>query len=56
VLRLVAAGLANKLIARKLSISERTVKAHLTSVFAQLGVSDRTQAALWAREHLPPEE
>jgi DNA-binding NarL/FixJ family response regulator len=56
VVRLVAAGHANKLIARKLSISERTVKAHLTSVFAQLGVSDRTQAALWAREHLPPEE
>lgn len=56
VLRLVASGLANKQIARRLAISERTVKAHLTNVFAQLGVSDRTQAALWAREHLPPEE
>jgi DNA-binding NarL/FixJ family response regulator len=56
VLRLVASGLANKQIARRLDISERTVKAHLTNVFAQLGVSDRTQAALWAREHLPPEE
>ncbi|HEV7524476.1 MAG TPA: response regulator transcription factor [Acidimicrobiia bacterium] len=55
VLRLVATGLANKQIARKLSISERTVKAHLTNVFAQLGVSDRTQAALWAQEHLPPD-
>jgi DNA-binding NarL/FixJ family response regulator len=55
VLRLVAAGLANKLIARKLAISERTVKAHLTSVFARIGVTDRTQAALWAKEHLPPE-
>lgn len=55
VLRLVAAGLANKQIARRLAISERTVKAHLTSVFARLGVTDRTQAALWAREHLPPE-
>jgi DNA-binding NarL/FixJ family response regulator len=53
VLRLVASGLANKLIARRLDISERTVKAHLTSVFQQLGVTDRTQAALWAREHLP---
>ena len=52
VLRLVAAGLANKQIARRLGIAERTVKAHLTSVFQQLGVSDRTQAALWAREHL----
>jgi DNA-binding NarL/FixJ family response regulator len=53
VLRLVAAGLANKQIARKLDISERTVKAHLTNVFQRLGVSDRTQAALWARDHLP---
>jgi DNA-binding NarL/FixJ family response regulator len=53
VLRLLTSGLANKQIARKLGISERTVKAHLTSVFQQLGVSDRTQAALWAREHLP---
>ncbi|MDQ1466711.1 MAG: hypothetical protein QOH10_1126 [Actinomycetota bacterium] len=53
VLRLLATGLANKQIARRLGITERTVKAHLTSVFQQLGVSDRTQAALWAREHLP---
>jgi len=56
VLRLVALGLANKLIARKLGISERTVKAHLTNVFATLGVTDRTQAALWAKENLPPDE
>jgi DNA-binding NarL/FixJ family response regulator len=54
VLALVATGLANKQIARRLGISERTVKAHLTAVFQQLGVTDRTQAALWAREHLPP--
>ncbi len=53
VLRLVAGGLANKQIARKLGISERTVKAHLTNVFQRLGVTDRTQAALWAQEHLP---
>jgi DNA-binding NarL/FixJ family response regulator len=49
VLALVAEGLPNKLIARRLEISEKTVKAHLTSVFAQLGVTDRTQAALWAQ-------
>jgi DNA-binding NarL/FixJ family response regulator len=53
VLGLLATGLANKQIARRLGITERTVKAHLTSIFQQLGVSDRTQAALWAREHLP---
>ena len=55
VLRLVTAGLANKLIARRLGISERTVKAHLTNVYSRIGVTDRTQAALWAAEHLPPE-
>jgi DNA-binding NarL/FixJ family response regulator len=48
VLVLVRQGLANKQIARRLGISERTVKAHLTSVFASIGVVDRTQAALWA--------
>jgi DNA-binding NarL/FixJ family response regulator len=51
VLRCVAAGMPNKLVARELGISEKTVKAHLTRVFQQLGVTDRTQAALWAREH-----
>ena len=55
-LRLVGAGLANKLIARKLAITERTVKAHLTNIFARLGVTDRTQAALWAKDNLPPAE
>ena len=54
VLRLVAAGKANKNIARELGIAERTVKAHLTNVFQRIGVTDRTQAALWARDHLPP--
>jgi DNA-binding NarL/FixJ family response regulator len=52
VLGLVRAGLANKQIGRRLGISERTVKAHLTSVFATIGVVDRTQAALWAERNL----
>jgi DNA-binding NarL/FixJ family response regulator len=52
VLRLVQSGLANKQIGRQLGISERTVKAHLTKIFSTLGVTDRTQAALWAAEHL----
>ena len=51
VLALIAQGLPNKLIARRLEISEKTVKAHLTSAFRRIGVDDRTQAALWAREH-----
>ena len=52
VLRLVEKGMTNKAIARELGISEKTVKAHLTRVFNSLGVEGRTQAALWAREHL----
>ena len=48
VLGLVRAGLSNKQIARRLGITERTVKAHLTSTFQRIGVADRTQAALWA--------
>jgi DNA-binding NarL/FixJ family response regulator len=51
ILALIAEGLSNKRIALQLGISEKTVKAHLTSVFNSLGVTDRTQAALWAREH-----
>jgi DNA-binding NarL/FixJ family response regulator len=51
VLGLVRAGLPNKLIARRLEISEKTVKAHLTNVFQRIGVTDRTQAALWAERH-----
>jgi DNA-binding NarL/FixJ family response regulator len=51
VLLLVAVGLPNKSIARRLTISEKTVKAHLTRVFAVLGVSDRTSAALWAQRN-----
>ena len=51
VLRLVAEGRPNKLIARELGISEKTVKAHLTSIFQRIGVTDRTQAALWAQRH-----
>lgn len=51
VLVLVRQGLANKQIARRLGISERTVKAHLTSTFQRIGVVDRTQAALWAERH-----
>jgi len=53
VLRLAAAGLANKQIARRLGISESTVKVHIGNIFRQIGVRDRTSAALWAREHLP---
>jgi DNA-binding NarL/FixJ family response regulator len=53
VLRLLARGFANKVIARELGIADRTVKTHVSSILAKLGVTDRTQAALYAvREHL----
>jgi two-component system, NarL family, response regulator LiaR len=48
VLELIARGLPNKLIARALEVSEKTVKNHVSHVLAKLGVSDRTQAALYA--------
>jgi DNA-binding NarL/FixJ family response regulator len=51
VLLLVAEGLQNKQISLRLGISEKTVKAHLTSVFRAIGVIDRTQAALWAERN-----
>ncbi len=49
VLDLIGEGLPNKSIGRRLGITERTVKAHLTSIYHQLGVTDRTQAALWVQ-------
>jgi DNA-binding NarL/FixJ family response regulator len=50
VLRLVARGASNKEIAAELVIAEGTVKNHLTSILAKLGVDDRTEAAMKARE------
>jgi DNA-binding NarL/FixJ family response regulator len=51
VLVLLAEGMPNKRISMRLGISEKTVKAHVTSIFNRIGVSDRTQAALWARDN-----
>jgi DNA-binding NarL/FixJ family response regulator len=51
VLALLVEGLPNKLIARRLEIADKTVKSHLTRVFRVIGVTDRTQAALWAQRH-----
>jgi DNA-binding NarL/FixJ family response regulator len=48
VLRLIGAGKANKEIAACLELSERTVRTHVSSILAKLGLSSRTQAALWA--------
>jgi DNA-binding NarL/FixJ family response regulator len=48
VLRLVAGGKPNKEIATELAISERTARTHVSRVLRKLGLSSRTQAALWA--------
>ena len=49
-LRLVAAGLSNRQIAETLSISERTVKFHVTAIFNKLGADNRAQAVALAAE------
>ncbi|MFD0559337.1 LuxR family two component transcriptional regulator [Stackebrandtia endophytica] len=51
VLSLVAAGLSNRQISTRLTVAEKTVKTHLSSIFRKLGVTDRTQAALYAVRH-----
>jgi DNA-binding NarL/FixJ family response regulator len=51
VLAELARGRSNREIARALNVSEKTVKAHVSSVLAKLGVQDRTQAALFAVRH-----
>ena len=48
VLRLIARGMSNKVIARELVVSEKTVKTHVSNILAKLHLADRTQAALYA--------
>jgi non-specific serine/threonine protein kinase len=52
VARLVADGLANKAIAATLHLSVRTVESHVRHVLSKAGLSNRTQLAAWAREHI----
>lgn len=51
VLRLIAGGRSNKEIALDLTLSEKTVKTHVSNVLQKLGLADRTQAALYAVRH-----
>jgi DNA-binding NarL/FixJ family response regulator len=56
ILRMVAAGKANKQIAAELVISERTARTHVSNILRKLNLSSRTQAALWAvREGIAPD-
>jgi NarL family two-component system response regulator LiaR len=57
VLRLIAQGLSNHEIAKELTISEKTVKTHVSNILGKLHVDDRTQAAIYAlKKGLGPEE
>lgn len=50
---LIGQGANNKIIARKLNITERTVKAHLSEIFRKLKIPDRLQLALFIHGHMP---
>ena len=51
VLRLLGEGLSNRALAERLFVAEKTVKTHVSSILAKLGLTDRTQAALFAVHH-----
>ena len=51
VLRLIATGATNREIANRLFVSEGTVKNHISRILSRLGLRDRTQAAVYARDH-----
>jgi DNA-binding CsgD family transcriptional regulator len=51
--QLVANGLTNKEIARRMAVSKRTVDAHVDHIFAKLGISSRVQLTLWLRDRVP---
>lgn len=46
-------GAPNKVIARQFAIAEATIKVHVKAILRKIGVSNRTQAAMWACQHLP---
>ena len=54
-LDLVAAGLTNRQVARRLGLSEGTVRRHLENIFTRLGVSSRTAAVTWHIHRSPTE-
>jgi len=59
VVRLLGEGQPNKTIATTLGITERTTRTHVSNILAKLGLSSRTQAALWAARHeagAPPQQ
>jgi len=53
ILQCLKQGASNKVIARQLQLAEATVKIHVKSLLKKLRLINRTQAAIWALEHLP---
>ncbi|MBD2746168.1 response regulator transcription factor [Microvirga sp. BT688] len=53
ILHSLMSGDANKVIARKLDITEATIKVHVKAILRKIGAANRTQAAMWATEHMP---
>jgi DNA-binding NarL/FixJ family response regulator len=51
VLACIASGATNRQIAHRLGVAERTARTHVSAILAKLGLTSRTQAALWALEH-----
>ena len=55
ILRMLIEGASNKSIALKLVITESTVKVHMKAILRKLRLQNRTQAAIWARDHVSKE-
>jgi two-component system, NarL family, nitrate/nitrite response regulator NarL len=55
ILRCLMQGDSNKVIARRLGVAEATVKVHIKSILRKVRAGNRTQAAMWARQHLAME-
>jgi two-component system nitrate/nitrite response regulator NarL len=55
ILRCLIRGDSNKMIARQLGLAEATVKVHIKSILRKIQATNRTQAAMWAQQHLPME-
>jgi two-component system nitrate/nitrite response regulator NarL len=56
ILRCLMQGAPNKVIARELDVAEATVKVHVKAILRKIQVSNRTQAAIWATEHMSQDE
>jgi two-component system nitrate/nitrite response regulator NarL len=54
ILRGLMEGAPNKVIARQFGLSEATVKVHVKAILRKIGAKNRTQAAMWAADHIPP--